>query len=311
MSSGPTMHCDLCGGHDFQVISNKDRHGRPLTTVICLACGLVSHMPVPGQEEIADYYARHYRRDYHGETTPSPRRIMRAWKNGERIHAQLAPHLKPGMSVFEIGAGIGCTVKVFEQSGFQASGIEPNEDFNRFTRERLKAKVANTNLFDLPQQAKHDMVLLIHVIEHFTSPTKALLHIRSLLNDDGLLYVECPNLAAPFATFGRLFHYAHIYNFTPATLAALAAKCGFEVVHPFGDENDPDIHMLFRRAEPVKPTPDPARADEIKRAIHRYNWITYNFRSHYLSSRIKKIYSYAQEFTTARNFVERLLQKLA
>ncbi len=266
-------------------------------------------MPVPSEAEMAEYYAKHYRRDYHGETTPSPRRIMRAWKNGERIYAQLAPFLQQGASVFEVGAGIGCTVKVFEQHGFRAAGIEPNRDFNRFTREQLKAEVANTNLFDLPPQANRDMVLLVHVIEHFTSPTKALRHIHALLKEQALLYVECPNLVAPFATFDQLFHYAHVYNFTPKTLTNLAAKCGFEVIRQFSREDSPEIQMLLRRSDLGAIAFNPSHAHEVKQAIHRYNWLSYHMRYSYLSSRLKKLLSYAQEFISARSFVLGILNR--
>jgi len=305
------MRCDLCGGSIFEEISDRDRLGNELHTAVCLGCGLVSHMPVPSEAEVAEYYAMQYRRDYHNETIPSPRRIMRAWKNGERIHARLGPHLRPGTSVFEVGAGIGCTVKVFEQNGFDAAGAEPNRDFNLFTRERLKANIANTNLFDLPKAKAHDAVLLIHVIEHFTSPTRALRHIHAMLRDNGLLYIECPNLTAPFATFSRLFHYAHIYNFTPRTLADLAAKCGFKEMQQFSGKDDPNIQMLFYRSDLDRVAFNPPHADEVKQAIHRYNLLTYNLRYSYLSTRIKKIYSYAQEFIFARSFVEKLLQRLA
>ena len=310
MNDKQKMRCDLCNGNASEEISDHDRHGKELHTAVCLGCGLVSHMPVPSEAEVAEYYATKYRRDYHNETTPSPRRIMRAWKNGERIHAQLASHLKPGACVFEVGAGIGCTVKVFEENGFEAAGIEPNRDFNHFTQQKLKAGVANKNLFEMSHTQTRDLVLLIHVIEHFTSPTKALKHIHAMLNDDGLLYVECPNLAAPFSTFGRLFHYAHIYNFTPKTLTKLAAKCGFTIVQQLTDEDDANIHILFRRSEETKAAPDPTHAAKVKQAIHRYNWLTYNFRSSYLSTRIKKINSYANEFISARSFVKKLLQQL-
>lgn len=305
------MYCDLCGGTAFEEISDRDRHGNELHTAMCLRCGMVSHMPVPSEAEMAAYYATEYRKDYHNETTPSPRRILRAWKNGERIHAQLAPHLNPGASVFEVGAGIGCTVKVFEQNGFEAAGIEPNKDFNRFTQQTLRTAVVNANLFDIPREQTRDAVLLIHVIEHFTSPTKALKHIHAMLNHRCLLYIECPNLAAPFATFSRLFHYAHIYNFTPRTLADLAAKCGFEVVQQFGDINDPNIQLLLRRSDLDTIAFHPAHADEVKQAIHRYNFLTYNFRISYLTRRVRKIISYAKEFIFARSFVDKLLQRIA
>ena len=302
--------CDLCGGTHFDVISSTDRHGQPLTTGICTRCGLIAHLPVPDEAEVADYYASRYRRDYHGERTPSDRRVMRAWNNAARIHRQIGPHLAPGARVFEIGAGIGCTVKTFEQHGFAASGIEPNTDFNRYTRERLHAEVENRNLFDLQATPQFDTVLLIHVIEHFASPSRALSHIHGLLHDDGLLYVECPNVAAPFATFGRLFHYAHIYNFAPETLEQLAAKCGFTLVKRFTDEAHPDIRMLFRKSAPAQPAIPEGQAERILQAVRRFGTAGYHLRPAYLGRRIAKLTGYAWEYLYAPWFVRRLLARM-
>ncbi len=307
--------CDLCGGTEFTIVSERDRHGQPLTTGLCRGCGLVMHLPVPSEAEVAEYYASRYRRDYHGERVPSPRRVMRAWRNGERIYAQLQPHLKAGMSVFEVGAGLGCTVKVFETHGHPARGIEPNTDFNRYSREQIRARVENTNLYELADAGSPDLILLIHVIEHFVSPRKALEHIHGLLAQDGLFYVECPNLSGPFATFERMFHYAHIYNFTHRTLTALAESCGFRLVHAFSREDEPDIQLLFRRV-----SGDASRegidalaghADEVMRAMHRYNTLSYHLRPAYLSRRLRKLASYASEAVLARRFVRRLTERLA
>ncbi len=303
------MTCDVCANDCFEEISHLDRLGKPLRTVICRCCGLVSHMPIPSERDIAAYYAERYRQEYHGEQIPSARRVMRAWKNAERIHRQLRPYLRPGMDVFEIGAGIGCTVKVFEMNGFDARGIEPGQGFSRFSREKLRAKIDNANLFDLQPGPEHDLILLIHVIEHFISPTKALDQIHAMLKPGGRLYVECPNLAAPFATFPRLFHYAHIYNFTPQTLIALAEKCGFGVEKVFSRQTDPDIQILFTFQEPRTPHIDPHQADRIKMAIHRYNLLTYHLRWSYLRARMRKLSGYLAEAMFSERYVKELLQR--
>ena len=300
--------CDLCGGSNYTIVSQRDRRGLQLTTGLCNGCGLVSHLPVPSEEEVAAYYAQDYRKDYHGESTPSPRRIMRAWNNGQRILNQVRSYFPKGASVFEVGAGIGCTVKSFEEAGFDATGIEPNEGFNSYTHGTLHAKVANTNLYDLlSDNGVMDAVLLIHVIEHFSSPTRALTHMRSLIKESGLLYIECPNIGAPFATYGRMFHFAHIYNFTPATLIALAKKCGYEVVKQFKADDHPDIEILFRKVEvPANFEADSKEAERTSAAIHRYNWLTYNLRPSYLGLRICKISKYANEYLKANSFVKEL-----
>lgn len=299
--------CDLCGGSSFEIISKHDRHNKPLTTGLCQGCGLVMHLPMPSESEISAYYANDYRRDYHGECKPSPRRIMRAWNNGQRILNQVKSHVPEKAKVFEVGAGIGCTVKSFEEAGFHASGIEPNTDFNSYTRGILHAGVENINLYDLEADHSRDVILLIHVIEHFVSPKRALTHMRSLLKDDGLLYIECPNIGAPFATFGRLFHFAHTYNFTHNTLINIAKAAGFEVVQTFTDTANPDIQILFKKVD--IPETLALEGDEAKRshdAIFRYNWLTYNVRADYLLRRVRKLSSYAKEYMQANSFVKEL-----
>ncbi len=303
------MICDLCGGSCFKEISQHDRMGQPLLTGLCEQCGLVCHMPVPSEQEIADYYALRYRQEYHGEETPSAKRVLRAWRNGERIYRQMESYLQPGMKVFEVGAGIGCTVKQFEINGFLARGIEPGCGFSRFARECLHANIENTNLFKLHGIPENDLVLLIHVIEHFISPSRALHHIHTILKPRGRLYVECPNLAAPFATFQRLFHFAHVYNFTPKTLIAMAEKCGFGLEKAFSNKTDPNIQMLFVCQRPGKPAFDQGQSGKTMAAIRRYNVLTYHLRREYLLARINKIASYVSEALFARLYVKRLLKR--
>ena len=305
------QHCDLCGGTDFSIVSATDRHREALQTGLCRDCGLVMHLPVPSEAEVADYYATRYRREYHGEQVPSVRRVMRAWKNGERIYSQLAPHLKSDASLFEIGAGIGCTVKAFETHGHEAAGIEPNRDFNSWSREKLDTRIENINLYDLKDAGSPNLILLIHVIEHFSSPSRALTHIHTLLADNGLFYVECPNLTGPFATFDRMFHYAHIYNFTPQTLQTLAEKCGFERVATFSTEDEPDIHMLFRKTK-VKPVSASLgrHAVDVEAALNRHGALSYHLRPAYLKRRMCKLWSYLLEGLVADAFVKRLLARL-
>ena len=293
------------------MISRFDRHGKPLDTGICPRCGLVAHWNVPSEEQLNAFYATRYRAEYHGEQTPSARRVMRAWRNGERIYRQLAPELAPRAEVFEIGAGIGCTVKCFERHGHPAAGIEPNRGFQEFSRERLRADVTGDYLFDLPPSGRHEAILLIHVIEHFRSPRGALEHIHRILKPGGRLYVECPNLAAPFAPRAKLFHFAHIHNFTPPTLRMMAGRCGFELEREFSRPGDPNLQMLFRRIEEARWEVDPDSCRQTLAALTRDGALGYHLRWNYLVPRAAKLTSYLVERLFAKRYVERLLRESA
>ena len=304
MSASP---CDLCGQDDLEIIGRRDRHGKPLETAVCRTCGLVRHTAIPSEEELNQFYSTTYREDYNGEKVPGARRIMRAWNNGRRICEQVAPLLEPNCRVLEVGAGIGCTVKVFEQHGFRAAGIDPGGEFLKFSRDRLNAAVEITDLYQLPADQSYEAVLLVHVIEHLRSPKKALEHIAGLLKPGGMFYVECPNLQAPFARRKRLFHSAHIHNFVPSTLQMLAESCGFKLRKRFGDDQDPNLQMLFQHSGNCELKID---ADNYRRTVSdlgRSDFLPYHARVRYVTDRVRKLASYADEHLRAKRFVSELI----
>ncbi len=284
--------CELCDGCDFERLADRDRHGQPLATDICRGCGLVSHETIPSDAELVAFYASDYRKQYHREHTPRPTRVVRDWRRGQRLFGQMAPLLKPGSRVFEIGAGVGCNLKHFDLAGFDATGIEPGAGFQEFSRNTLKARIAAGRLEDVPAEPQFDLVLLVHVIEHLRSPAAALQHIRSLLRPGGRLYVECPNVAAPHAPPAKLFHFAHIYNFTPGSLTLLARRCGLRVERAISRENDRYLQFVFRRSEPEAVAIPPHLYQETRQAITRVNGITFHLRPRYLAYRAHSLADY-------------------
>jgi len=301
--------CDLCQNDEFKTVSHTDRHGQPLETVMCSQCGLVRHAAVPTEDELNQFYSTNYREAYNGERTPGVRRIMRAWNNGERICRQVAPLLEPQSRLLEVGAGIGCTVKVFEKNGFQAEGIDPGGEFLSFSRDKLHTNVEVRDLYSLQPDHSYDTVLLIHVIEHLRSPRQALEHIAGLLKPGGMFYVECPNLQAPFARRSKLFHTAHIYNFVPSTLQMLAESCGFRLRKRFGDDQDTNLQMLFQHSGTAQLQIDAGNTERTTRELNRANSLPYLMRLRYLTDRLQKVGSYAAEYARAKDFVADLIQK--
>lgn len=301
--------CDLCGGEQFEPLAHYDRHGEPLDTDLCLSCGLVMHATIPTQDELDAFYGSKYRVAYHGEITPSDRRVWRAWNNGLRIAKRLRPVLNPESPVLEVGAGIGCTVRALCNQGLQAEGIEPNIGFQRYASSKLHVPVIRKSLDDLPQLPRYGAILLVHVIEHLRSPARALRQLHALLDDDGVLYLECPNLAGPFATPKRLFHYAHIHNFTPETLRLLASRCGFTLEQSYVSEGHPELQMRFRKVAQPQPLPIPSGAAErTRKAAFRLGTTRYHLRPTYLVRRLEKLTRYANEHLWARGRVKTLLQ---
>jgi hypothetical protein len=83
------------------------------------------------------------------------------------------------------------------------------------------------------------------------------------LNDDGRLFVEIPNvLTSPF----DLLIADHLLHFSPAHLAYLASRAGFEVAILRDDLLAKEITMLARRGGTLLARPTPARTRAVVQA---------------------------------------------
>ncbi|MFM2095499.1 MAG: hypothetical protein RIS70_2623 [Planctomycetota bacterium] len=281
--------CRLCGFTRFEIVGEWDRHGDPLRTVACWRCGLVSHAQIPNAEELRKFYEQEYRSAYNGEEVPSPKRIVREWDRARHRFESMRPYLRDGDRVFEIGAGAGCNLKQFQLAGYRVDGIEPGPGFSQFARERLHCPVECKTLEQVGGTGEYDVALLIHVLEHLPEPRQALGRIRQLLRPGGRLYVEVPNLAAPHAAPGKIFHKAHIHNFTPWSLAALASATGFEVAKVFSRERDRNLAMCLSCGSSARLQYDPDGYFRTKSALERYSTLRYHCRPQYVATRVSEV----------------------
>jgi len=240
-----TDPCGLCGDMEREVLAARGRGHAPLTTAICRGCGLVSHHPLPSRAEMAEFYAKHYRVAYKGGFEPKRKHSLRALRGAMGRAARLVPFLRGGAPILDIGASSGEFVYVMARAGFQASGIEPNEAYADFAR-RSYGVAMETGGFEgaAPNNATLSLVTMNHVLEHVADPWQALRRIHGWLTADGILFLEVPNLAATKKQVSNIFHKAHIWNFTPETLALLAWQCGFV---PIQGENLHHTSLILRK----------------------------------------------------------------
>lgn len=301
--------CDLCGQNDFELLATRDRHGGPLATTVCRACGLVAHAMIPGDEELQRYYADVYRHEYHGEYQPSPYRVVREWHRGQRLLQRLRSSLAPGSRVLEIGSGIGCNVMNFALAGFDASGVEPGAGFSAFSREKMQAQVLSCTLEDLAPTGDYDVVLLVHVLEHLPHPTRSLRQIAGLLRPQGKLYVEVPNFGLPHAAPGKQFHYAHIYNFTAQTLEMLTAKSGFRIERTVSRPHERVLGLLLTKTDAPCTAIDSTSYEQTMRAASKYSRWSYYLRSRYLIERVGIGLTRLSERYMAQRQMQRILER--
>ena len=150
--------------------------------------------------------------------------------------------------------------------------------------------------------------MVVHVLEHFNAPGQALSQIREMLREGGLLYVEVPNFGLPHALPAKLFHYAHIYNFTVKTLRMLGQSRGFRVRDVLSDAKDKNLRILFEKSASSDWDLDPTSYAFSCQAVRRYNWLTYHARWSYLATRASTLLQRFGERRQADAELQRILE---
>jgi 2-polyprenyl-3-methyl-5-hydroxy-6-metoxy-1,4-benzoquinol methylase len=210
--------------------------------------------PRPGEDEVRRYYSREYRINYKGHATPSRRHTARSARGALNRYRNLAPFLKPQDRLLDVGAGGGEVVYVLRRRGFDARGIEPDEQYARYAREQLQVPVDTGFVQDVAfPPGSFDVITMYHALEHVENPSGILDTLRTWLTEDGLLVIEVPNVEARCIAPAHRFHFAHFYNFNRETLEALGRKTGYDVVHTSTSPDAGNLITVFRRVPAGRP----------------------------------------------------------
>lgn len=260
--------CDLCGSDDCEpLLTSRDRSwpiqsGQPdadvpqgdWQLVRCRECEFVYLNPRLELAALGQFYPG----DYYAYSRPSGSRVA-SWKSRlkkflrrHRALSQLAqltsigPSLQDPVSrvlgwmrpgrILDVGCGAGEALDRCADLGWETWGVEPSQAAAR-TAERNGHRlwVGSLEECDVPDNSV-DVVRMIHVLEHVSSPTQALRSIARILRPGGRLIVEVPHITQIGAGLFRDFNWSldlprHFSHFSTETLSRTVASAGLRVLH--------------------------------------------------------------------------------
>ncbi len=232
------VRCNLCGGDRYRVLFAAGV-AQPNGVVRCLGCGLMYGNPrVERIDEVR--FAEH---------DPAFLTELLARERDPRIEkerfqvidyadtrAALAAMFPHRGRLLEVGSSYGFLCEYFRQDGWRVSGLDCDPLTSRHADEVLGVPVFRGTLSQarLPD-GSHDVVLMMHVIEHVPDPVDTLGEVIRILRPGGVLVLETPRFdSLMFHLLGRrersIACDGHIYFFTTKTLGAMVRKAGFELL---------------------------------------------------------------------------------
>jgi 2-polyprenyl-3-methyl-5-hydroxy-6-metoxy-1,4-benzoquinol methylase len=193
--------------------------------VKCSQCGFLFTQDHPGPEEIERYYES---ADYisHNDSarsiSASVYRIAREFMlKRKRKMVCSASGLDIG-SILDIGSGTGHFLSAMKNKGWQAKGIEINDEAREFSITEFGLEVlSHGSIGSLPSES-FDAITLWHVLEHFQDPFSHAAEIARMLKPGGACLIALPNSDSFDAKHYKEFWAAydvprHLWHFTPAT----------------------------------------------------------------------------------------------
>lgn len=185
----------------------------------------------PSDEEIYLLYKNEYHNSIKNkifEFAKSKMRYSRCLNQFNFIKANINCDNK---KVCEIGAFDGLLLNIFKNNKCEVHGYELNDRAREYAKNKYNIYLKQNFLED---NQKYDIIILSHVIEHFKEPKEILLKIKSMLNENGFIYIEVPNSPlknqCSYETLIKYLTSPHTVNFNMDNLKYFAENCGLKIV---------------------------------------------------------------------------------
>lgn len=226
------LSCFLCQTRNFKLISNRDRYGLLYPTGVCLDCGHVQQTSYLNDKSLNIFYERYYRNIY---KTGSPEELFLSqyFKTAKKIDDFIGEASK--INILEVGCGPGGILKYFhDKYNSQVLGIDLDQRYLDFGKEN-NLNLINSTIESFQTEQKFDLVIVCHVLEHLNNPIDFLIKIRSLLNENGSVYIEVPSLeSVKNGAYGKnlqnFFHIAHTSHFTEKSIERLIYLSNYKIL---------------------------------------------------------------------------------
>lgn len=150
----------------------------------------------------------------------------------QRLQRLRKYNFKSNSHVLDVGIGYGDWANKLVENGATVEGIDVSNKVVQYciTKYKLNASLESFEDYDLTGK-KFDLITMFDVLEHFKSPPKALSKVHEALSENGLIYIQVPNVLGFKIPLNHGFGLPyHLWQFNKSQLFTLLENNGFEVL---------------------------------------------------------------------------------
>ena len=219
-------NCLLCGSDKSRIFDEREMHEYSVVNHICSECGFIYMSPRMSEDELDNFYKEHYRTLYQGQEDPTTANLKTQILRAEDLHSFAQKHTGKIARFLDIGASAGLLMEAFQNNnGSDVVGIEPGDSYRKHAQKKGLTLYPSLEVMKKAGEEKFDLISMSHVLEHVSDPKEYLSNLRELLNANGCLLLQVPNVS-----WHESFEVAHLTSFSPHTLQEMVRSVGFKKV---------------------------------------------------------------------------------
>ena len=232
------MKCLLCNKNISLVIASKLRHGEKRNVYYCKECKLGILDTDLSEENLKKFYNKNYRNKFKPKLNKNtnPEELFNVYSNFQDERVKLVKKLiTKKMRLLEIGCSAGMFLFHIKKYVKEIIGIDYDLKSAYFASRKCQCPIFNVDIEDTNLKKKSiDIVCMFQLLEHVKDPYTFIARVKKYLKDDGIIYIEVPNLCDILINGYNLinhrnfyFHSAHLWYFSEKSLRILLKKLGF------------------------------------------------------------------------------------
>lgn len=253
---GGLIRCPVCAGppgqQKFLFIKQQVEFRR------CTSCGFEMVNPRPTEDWFKDRY------EYYGKEYFLDDRKLASDFRAARFDLELSVIRPHRGALLDVGCSTGAFVKLAQDAGFDAQGVDLSETAIRYGRDTLGLRLhAGDFASGMFAAGQFDIVTMWATLEHLPNPGLFLTEARRVLKPAGILAVSVPNhRSLPQRILGRKNRYVgvdHVNYFGARTLGQLLSLHGYASEHIGTRKINPVVIYQDLRGR----TPEGASVDQV------------------------------------------------
>jgi 2-polyprenyl-3-methyl-5-hydroxy-6-metoxy-1,4-benzoquinol methylase len=217
----PACNSTRCRFYRIHKDNNKKLINKEVVYHECEDCKLLFISPQP-KEELLELYKKGYR-----DKLSLKQKIIFFIPYSKHFKYSLFYIKKfiksKNKSVLDIGSSEGKFLKIMKMCGWKVLGIEPTIEYAKFSNNVLKVPTKNITFEKFETKNKFSLVTLIHTLEHIYNPLETIKKVKTILSDNGKLFIVVPSRAT------ERFASTHLFLHTKESLKRLVERGGFNI----------------------------------------------------------------------------------